>query len=83
MFYILKKIIGDNSLNDLIDKFDNLNDDKCNNNNYNNIKIDLNEDQKIFIQNLKLYQLMNIIGNNTIIIKEKVEEIYEEGMLLS
>ena len=83
MFYILKKIIGDNSLNDLIDKFDNLNDDKSENNNYNNIKIDLNEDQKIFIQNLKLYQLMNIIGNNTIIIKERIEEIYEEGMLLS
>ena len=83
IFVAFKKIFGDNNLNNLIDKFNYLNDDKSENFNYDNIKIDLTEDQKIFIRNLKLYQLMNIIGNNTKIIKEKLDEIYEEGRVIS
>ena len=76
ILYTFKKIIGNTEVISHIDKFDNL-EDENEKNDIKNLKFDLSPEKQKLIQSLELKRLINIIGNNTIIISEKSNQSFK------
>ena len=82
IFYAFKNIMGNSDIIDSIEKYESLEDDNKKNV-FKETKIELNENQKNLIQYLKLNNLINIIGNNIIIINSQTTDTYRQGIYLS
>ena len=82
IFYTFKYIIDDKDVIDTIEKYESLDDDNRKNT-FKKTTIELNQDKINLAQNIKLSDLLTLIGNNIIKISDKDEEIYRTGMHLS
>ena len=82
IFYAFKYIIDNKDIIDTIEKYESLEEDNKKNE-FKVTKIDLTEEKINLIKNLKLNELVSIIGNNIIAIGIKDEEIYRQGKHLS
>ena len=82
IFYAFKYIVNDKDVIDTIEKYESLEDDNKKNT-FKKTTIELNQDKINLIQNIKLSELLTIIGNNIITISDKDSEIYRTGMHLS
>ena len=76
IFYTFKIILGNNEVINCIDKFDNL-EDENEKNDLKNMTFQLSPEKQKLIQSLELERLINIIGNNTIIISEKSNQSFK------
>ena len=82
IFYAFKNIIGNNDIIDSIEKYESLEEDNKKNT-FKVTKLELNDNQKNIIQNLQLNKVINIIGNNIIIINTQTNDNFRQGIYLS
>ena len=76
IFYTFKNILGNSEISNYIDKFDDLEDDNQKNV-FKDMNMDLSPEKKKLLQSLQLDHLINIIGNNSVIINEKSNQFFK------
>ena len=82
IFYCFKNIIGNDDVINYIDKFDDL-EDENEKNVFKNINTELSKEKQNIIKYLHLDDLINILGNNLLIINEKTNQIFRQGIHLT
>ncbi len=82
IYYGISNILENKELNNLIDKYDDINDEN-EKNKFKNIKIELDEEKLNLIKKLDFLKLINSIGNNFSVLNNSTSSSHKNAITLS